>query len=67
MHKLEKEDGTMLTEQRDILKETETFYKHLYSNRDSTLDNVDLDEYIGNNSTNKLKKYQADKLEGILT
>lgn len=67
MHKLEKEDGTILTEQRDILKETETFYKHLYSNRDSTLDNVDLDEYIGNNSMNKLTKDQSDKLEGILT
>ena len=67
MHKLEKEDGTILTEQRDILKETETFYKHFYSNRDSTLANVDLDEYIGNNSMNKLTKDQSDKLEGILT
>ena len=31
------------------------------------MDNVDLDEYIGNNSMNKLTKDQADKLEGILT
>ena len=67
MLKLEKEDGKILTEQRDILKETETFYNHLYSNTDSTLDNVDLDEYIGNNSINKLTKDQADKLEEILT
>ena len=66
MHKLEKKRWNN-TNRTDILKENETFYKHLCSNRDSTSDNVDLDEYIGNNSMTKLTKDQADKLEEILT
>ena len=35
MHHLEKEDGTILTDQKDILNETELYYKHLYSNRET--------------------------------
>ena len=66
MHHLEKEDGTILTDQKDILNETELYYKHLYSNRETELENVDLDEYIGQNM-NTLTGEQAEKLEGLLT
>ena len=66
MHHLEKEDGTILTDQKDILNETELYYKHLYSNRETELENVDLDEYIGQ-KMNTLTGEQAEKLEGLLT
>ena len=66
MHYLEKEDRTILTDQKDILNETELYYKHLYSNRETELENVDLDEYIGQNM-NTLTGEQAEKLKGLLT
>ena len=66
MHHLEKEDGTILTDQKDILNKTELYYKQLYSNRETELENVDLDEYIGQNM-NTLTGEQAEKLEGLLT
>ena len=64
MHHLEKEDGTILTDQKDILNETELYYKHLYSSRETELENVALDEYIGQNM-NTLTGEQAEKLEGL--
>ena len=66
MQKLEKEDGTNITDQKEILKETELYYKNLYSSRDIELETVDLDEYIGQNMT-RLSNKQAEKLEGRLT
>ena len=33
MNKVEKEDGTILTDQNEILKETELFYKNLYTKK----------------------------------
>ena len=66
MHHLEKEDRTILTDQKDILNETELYYKHLYSSRETELENTDLDEYIGQNM-NTLTGEQAEKLEGSLT
>ena len=35
--KLETSDGKILTDQHEILKESENFYKKLYSNKDDTL------------------------------
>ena len=35
---LEKDDGTILTEQQEILKETENFYRKLYENKDGKLE-----------------------------
>ena len=66
MQHLEKDDGTILTDQKAILKETELYYQNLYSSRDAELQNIDLNEYIGHNM-NKLSDTQAEKLEGLLT
>ena len=47
MHSLQKDDGTVLNEQDAILNETEQFYKNLYSSRDSELEDINLNEYVG--------------------
>lgn len=67
MSKLEKNDGSIITEQTEILNETEKYYKSLYANKDNTLDDIDLNQYIGDNEIPKLNDDQAYKLEGTLT
>ncbi|MCU7801406.1 MAG: reverse transcriptase family protein, partial [gamma proteobacterium symbiont of Lucinoma myriamae] len=67
MPKLEKEDGTIISEQFEILKEAEMYYNNLYANRDDSLENIDLEEYIGQNGMIKLTDEQANGLEGLLT
>ena len=47
MQSLQKDDGTVLIEQNAILKETEQFYKNLYFSRDSELEDINLNEYVG--------------------
>ena len=37
---LEKDDGSILTEQQEILKETENFYRKLYENKDGKLEKM---------------------------
>ena len=66
MQQLEKADGTTIRDQKAILKETELYYKQLYASRDTELENIDLENYIGHNMK-KLTNTQADKLEGLLT
>ncbi|MCU7951730.1 MAG: reverse transcriptase family protein, partial [gamma proteobacterium symbiont of Bathyaustriella thionipta] len=66
MQQLQKDDGTFLTEQDTILKETELFYKKLYSSREAELENIDLKEYVGHHMKT-ITDEQANKLEGILT
>ena len=67
MPKLEMTDGTILYKQSEILSETENYYKNLCTSKDNILDNVDLEEYIGQQGMNKLTENEANKLEGILT
>ena len=67
MPKLEMTDGTILYKQSEILNETENYYKNLYTSKDNILDNIDLEEYIGQQGMNKLTENEANKLEGILT
>ena len=43
---VEKEDGSIIVNQTEILKEIEIFYINLYENKDDTLENVDLEEYM---------------------
>ena len=47
MQSLQKDEGTVLIEQNAVLKETEQFYKNLYSSRDSELEDINLNEYVG--------------------
>ena len=63
---MQKDDGTVLIEQNAILKETEQFYKNLYSSRDSELEDINLNEYVGH-TMKTITDDQANNLEGILT
>ena len=40
--KIEKSDGTIITEQSSILKEAKQFYEHLYSNKDEQLSDINM-------------------------
>ena len=64
---IEKEDGSIIVNQTDILKETENYYKKLYENKDDLLDNVDLKEYMKDIDMTKLTDQESEKLEGLLT
>ena len=66
MQQLQKDDGTVLIDQEIILKETELFYKNLYSSRETELENKNLNKYVGH-SMKKITDEQAEKLEGLLT
>ena len=66
MQQLEKDDDTTIRDQKSILKETELYYKQLYASRDTELENLDLENYIGQNMK-KLTNTQANKIEGLLT
>ena len=66
MPKLERTDGTILNKQSEILSETENYYKNLYTSKDDILDNIDIQEYIEQQSMNTLTENQANKLEGLL-
>ena len=66
---LEKDDGTSLTEQQEILKETENFYRKLYENKDGKLEKNDIpvEQYMNDSNMTKLKNEEANTIEGLLT
>ncbi|MCG7891057.1 MAG: hypothetical protein N0C80_12455, partial [Candidatus Thiodiazotropha endolucinida] len=64
---LEQEDGTKITKQEDILKETKTFYEQLYKSKDKTLEDIELENYMKFNKITKLDNEQANSIEGALT
>ena len=66
MPNLERADGTILNKQSEILSETENYYKNLYTSKDDILDNIDIQEYIEQQSMNTLTENQANKIEGLL-
>ena len=67
MNKVEKEDGTILTDQNEILKETELFYKNLYTKKQDNSDNIEIDNYFENSTIPKLSETESEKLEGLLS
>ena len=67
MTQLQKDDGTVISEQQEILKEAENFYKALYQSQDSDLEDIDLEEYVKVNDMKTLSDDQATTLEGLLT
>ena len=67
MTQLQKDDGTVISEQQEILKEAENFYKTLYQSQDSDLEDIDLEEYVKVNDMKTLSYDQANNLEGLLT
>ena len=65
--KLETSDGKILTDQHEILKESENFYKKLYSNKDDTLSEINLREFLQNINLPKLTDNESNQLEGQIT
>ena len=65
--KLETSDGRIVTDQNDILKESENFYKDLYSNKDDPLAEINLTEYLKNVNLPKLTDNESNQLEGYIT
>ena len=65
--KLETADGKIITDQNDILKESELFYKNLYSNKDDTSAEINVKEYLKDLNVPKLTDNESNQLEGTLT
>lgn len=64
---IEQDNGTCITNQKEILHETSKYYENLYSCRDNTLNNIDLNIYMQNSNMPKLNEEESAQLEGILT
>ena len=65
--KLEMPDGQIMTDQWDILKESEVFYKTLYSKNDDYMTEINLKEYLKDADIPKLSDNESNKLEGHIT
>ena len=65
--KLETADGRIITDQHDILKESELFYKKLYSNKDDPVAEINIKEYLKDVNVSKLTHNESTQLEGNLT
>ena len=65
--KIEMNDGTVITDQNEILRETRHFYETLYSSRDDNLIEIDLETEFRNVNMPKLSKSDSDSLEGLLS
>jgi hypothetical protein len=68
IQKLEKEDGTIITDIKDILEEQKIFYETLYTNRDNN-DSLDelINSLINTDSLNKLSETEKEVKEGLIT
>lgn len=64
---IEKEDGQIITNQKDILKETCKYYENLYSSKENSLNDIDLNNYMQNSNMPKLSEVESLNLEGIVT
>ena len=67
VHKIETDDGKIITDQHEILNETKKFYENLYASKDSQLIDIDLHELFKNNDIKKLNKDESDSIEGPIT
>ena len=65
--KIEKDDGSFINDQNEILTEVQTFYQHLYSSRDGELVNTDLEVEFEGISVPKLNNIESISMEGLLT
>ena len=65
--RLETTDGRVLTDQNEILKEAENFYRNLYSNKDDPLSEINLKEYLKDTNLPKLTDNDSRLLEGDIT
>ena len=59
--------GENIVDQNEILQEIKSFYKNLYSSRDDTLIDVNLEELLSSFNVPKLSNQEAEALEGEIT
>lgn len=64
--KIEKEDGTICTDQFDILNESKLFYENLYKKRE-TIEKENIHKRLKDYDIPKLTKKESDSLEGPVT
>lgn len=64
---IEKENGETITNQKEILCEARNYYENLYSSKENSLTNIDLNIYMQNSNSPKLNEEEALRLEGPLT
>ena len=64
--KLIGENGSVISDQREILSETSKFYRQLYTEQSNT-ENVNLEDLFKNINTPKLSEEEAEGLEGPVT
>ena len=62
-----KSDGTYVTEQKQILIELRKFYTSLFANRDTQLQDTDLNQLLSDYVTRTLDPTEAEELEGKIT
>ena len=65
--KIEKEDGTIICDQEEILLETKKFYENLYKSKDNTLEDIDLENYMRDTNMMKITEEESNSIEGLLT
>ena len=63
---IEQENGEHITNQKEILHETSKYYENLYSCRENTLNDIDLNIYMQDINMPKLTEEEAEKLEGMV-
>ena len=63
--KIQKDNGEIITEQNQILKETGQYYEKLYSSKEESLNDVNLNDILNGHTILKLNQNQSDKLKGI--
>ena len=64
--KIEKEDGTFIKDQDQVLNEAKLFYEKLYSSRDSELLDINIETELDGYSVPKLNNEESTSMEGLL-
>ena len=67
MNKLITDSGQVLDSQKEILHEIRNYYTKLYSSRDEELEDINLNELLGNTECYKLNDIEKQKLESPIT
>ena len=63
---LELADGSIISKQEDILKQSKYFYENLYTSKDDDLLDVDLNGEFSNINIPKLTDTESMSLEGLI-
>lgn len=60
-------EGNIITKQEDILEEVKSFYINLYENKDSCLEDVDLNKVLHGYDIPKLNSVMKEKIESNIS